>query len=209
MAWWRCSPRRPPSAPSRSEDPDGELSCRLRPVALPHPVPGRRARRPRNGQMGGAEARSVPVIDHWWQTETGSPMTQNPAGLGLLPVKYGSPGVPMPGYDIRDPRRRRPAGAARHARQCRGQAAAAARLPADAVECRPAVPRRLSRRVPRLLQDGRCRLDRRGRLSLRHGPHRRHHQCRRPPAVDRRHGGGAGRASRRRRMRRDRHRRRR
>ena len=44
---------------------------------------------------------NVPVIDHWWQTETGSPMTINPAGLGLLPVKYGSPGVPMPGYDIR------------------------------------------------------------------------------------------------------------
>jgi propionyl-CoA synthetase len=44
---------------------------------------------------------NVPVIDHWWQTETGSPMTINPVGLGMLPVKYGSPGVPMPGYDIR------------------------------------------------------------------------------------------------------------
>jgi propionyl-CoA synthetase len=43
----------------------------------------------------------VPVIDHWWQTESGFPMSQNPAGLGLLPVKYGSPGVPMPGFDIR------------------------------------------------------------------------------------------------------------
>ena len=42
----------------------------------------------------------MPVIDHWWQTETGSPITHNPVGLGLLPVKYGSPGVPMPGYDI-------------------------------------------------------------------------------------------------------------
>ncbi|RUM98386.1 propionyl-CoA synthetase [Pseudaminobacter arsenicus] len=42
----------------------------------------------------------VPVIDHWWQTETGSPISQNPVGLGLLPVKYGSPGVPMPGYDV-------------------------------------------------------------------------------------------------------------
>ena len=42
----------------------------------------------------------VPVIDHWWQTETGSPMSQNPIGLGQLPVKYGSPCVPMPGYDI-------------------------------------------------------------------------------------------------------------
>ncbi len=42
----------------------------------------------------------VPVIDHWWQTETGSPISQNPVGLGLLPVKHGSPGVPMPGYDV-------------------------------------------------------------------------------------------------------------
>lgn len=41
-----------------------------------------------------------PVIDHWWQTETGAPISQNPAGLGMLPVKYGSPGVPMPGWDI-------------------------------------------------------------------------------------------------------------
>ena len=43
----------------------------------------------------------VPVIDHWWQTETGHPISQNPVGLGLLPVKYGSPCVPMPGYDVR------------------------------------------------------------------------------------------------------------
>ncbi|RJG43630.1 propionyl-CoA synthetase [Mesorhizobium sp. DCY119] len=43
---------------------------------------------------------NVPVIDHWWQTETGSPISQNPVGLGQLPVKYGSPGVPMPGYDV-------------------------------------------------------------------------------------------------------------
>ena len=43
----------------------------------------------------------VPVIDHWWQTETGSPISQNPVGLGQLPVKYGSPAVPMPGYDVR------------------------------------------------------------------------------------------------------------
>ncbi|MHB2267649.1 propionyl-CoA synthetase [Aliihoeflea sp. PC F10.4] len=41
-----------------------------------------------------------PVIDHWWQTETGAPITQNPVGLGMLPVKYGSPGVPMPGWDM-------------------------------------------------------------------------------------------------------------
>ncbi|MET1416476.1 propionyl-CoA synthetase [Roseibium sp. HPY-6] len=41
-----------------------------------------------------------PVIDHWWQTETGWPMSGNPVGLGVLPVKPGSPGVPMPGYKI-------------------------------------------------------------------------------------------------------------
>ena len=40
----------------------------------------------------------VPVIDHWWQTETGWPVAGNPLGLGALPVKHGSPTVPMPGY---------------------------------------------------------------------------------------------------------------
>ncbi len=42
----------------------------------------------------------VPVVDHWWQTETGWAIAANPVGLGLLPVKHGSPTVAMPGYDI-------------------------------------------------------------------------------------------------------------
>lgn len=42
----------------------------------------------------------VPVIDHWWQTETGWCIAGNPVGLGQLPVKYGSSSVPMPGYDV-------------------------------------------------------------------------------------------------------------
>ncbi|WP_336486154.1 propionyl-CoA synthetase [Methylobacterium nigriterrae] len=42
-----------------------------------------------------------PVIDHWWQTETGWPIAGNPVGLGQLPVKHGSTCVPMPGYDVR------------------------------------------------------------------------------------------------------------
>ena len=42
----------------------------------------------------------MPVIDHWWQTETGWPIAANPAGIELLPVKPGSPTVPMPGYDV-------------------------------------------------------------------------------------------------------------
>ncbi|EEF26567.1 acetyl-CoA synthetase, putative [Ricinus communis] len=45
-------------------------------------------------------ALGVPVIDHWWQTETGWSIAANPIGLGRLPVKYGSCGVPMPGYSI-------------------------------------------------------------------------------------------------------------
>ncbi len=47
------------------------------------------------------ETLKTPVIDHWWQTETGWCIAGNPLGLGLLPVKHGSPTVAMPGYDIR------------------------------------------------------------------------------------------------------------
>jgi propionyl-CoA synthetase len=47
------------------------------------------------------ERLGVPVIDHWWQTETGWPIAANPVGLGMLPVKPGSPTKPMPGYDVR------------------------------------------------------------------------------------------------------------
>ena len=42
----------------------------------------------------------VPVVDHWWQTETGWAIAANPVGLGLLPIKLGSPTAPMPGYDV-------------------------------------------------------------------------------------------------------------
>jgi propionyl-CoA synthetase len=43
----------------------------------------------------------VPVIDHWWQTETGWAIAANPMGVQPLPLKAGSPTVPMPGYDVR------------------------------------------------------------------------------------------------------------
>ncbi|QEE34913.1 propionyl-CoA synthetase [Octadecabacter sp. SW4] len=41
-----------------------------------------------------------PVYDHWWQTETGYTIAGNPVGIEALPVKIGSPTVPMPGYDV-------------------------------------------------------------------------------------------------------------
>jgi len=43
---------------------------------------------------------NIPVIDHWWQTETGYTIAGNPMGIEPLPVKIGSPSVAMPGYDI-------------------------------------------------------------------------------------------------------------
>ena len=41
-----------------------------------------------------------PIYDHWWQTETGWTIAGMPAGIEALPVKIGSPTVPMPGYDV-------------------------------------------------------------------------------------------------------------
>jgi propionyl-CoA synthetase len=51
------------------------------------------------------EKLGIPVVDNWWQTETGWPICANPRGLGSddgsgLPIKAGSPSVPMPGYDV-------------------------------------------------------------------------------------------------------------
>ena len=102
----------------------------------------------------------VPVIDHWWQTETAWAICANPAGLGFLPVRYGSPGVPMPGYDLAvldDAGRPAAPGTL-------GNIVLKLPLPPGClptlVERRPALPRRLSRRLPRLLQNRRCGLSR-------------------------------------------------
>jgi propionyl-CoA synthetase len=47
------------------------------------------------------EKLGVPVIDHWWQTESGWPMATNPIGIETFPIKPGSSTLPVPGYDIR------------------------------------------------------------------------------------------------------------
>ncbi|PDS86614.1 propionyl-CoA synthetase [Rhizobium sp. L18] len=83
----------------RREDGDGELMRR-------YPMPDLRAlflagERADPETLKWAERMlAIPVIDHWWQTETGWPIAANPLGLGALPVKHGSPALPMPGYDI-------------------------------------------------------------------------------------------------------------
>ena len=46
------------------------------------------------------ERLGVPVVDHWWQTETGWPIAANLRGLDPMPIKPGSPTVPVPGYDV-------------------------------------------------------------------------------------------------------------
>lgn len=46
------------------------------------------------------QALNLPVLDNWWQTETGWPIAINPLGEGLMQVKPGSPGLPTVGYDV-------------------------------------------------------------------------------------------------------------
>ncbi|MGQ0840733.1 propionyl-CoA synthetase [Actinokineospora sp.] len=48
-----------------------------------------------------SEKLGVPVVDHWWQTETGWPICANLRGLEPMPIKAGSPSVAVPGYDVR------------------------------------------------------------------------------------------------------------
>ncbi|APO76882.1 propionyl-CoA ligase protein [Rhizobium etli 8C-3] len=83
----------------RREDADGEL---VRRYSKPHFralfLAGERAD-PETLKWA-EKMLGVPVIDHWWQTETGWPIAANPLGLGVLPVKHGSPSVPVPGYEI-------------------------------------------------------------------------------------------------------------
>ncbi|HMJ43003.1 MAG TPA: propionyl-CoA synthetase [Pseudolabrys sp.] len=107
-AFWRvCAEHRAVSlftAPTafraiRKEDPDAKLLqqhdlSKFRALFLA----GERADPP---TLAWAEqVLKVPVIDHWWQTETGWCIAGNPVGLGALPVKHGSATVPMPGYAI-------------------------------------------------------------------------------------------------------------
>jgi len=59
------------------------------------------------------EKLGVPVVDHWWQTETGWPIAANLRGLEPMPLKPGSPSVPVPGWDVQvldEQGRRAPAG---------------------------------------------------------------------------------------------------
>ncbi|MEO0821511.1 MAG: propionyl-CoA synthetase [Pseudomonadota bacterium] len=83
----------------KREDPTGEFIAR-------YPMPGLKAlylagerADPATVEWAG-EKLGVPVVDHWWQTETGYAIAANPLGIEPQPMKAGSPTLPMPGYDV-------------------------------------------------------------------------------------------------------------
>jgi propionyl-CoA synthetase len=84
----------------RKEDPNGELK-------RPHDLSGFRylflagERLDPETYRWAGELLNVPVIDHWWQTETGWAIVADPMGLDPRPTKPGSPTLPVPGYDVR------------------------------------------------------------------------------------------------------------
>jgi propionyl-CoA synthetase len=84
----------------RKEDPDCALKERYDVSSLKYQfVAGERLDPPTYHWL--SEHLHVPVIDHWWQTETGWAICANMAGLELMETKPGSPTVPVPGYDLR------------------------------------------------------------------------------------------------------------
>ncbi|MDN5616752.1 MAG: propionyl-CoA synthetase [Kocuria sp.] len=83
----------------RKADPSGELAANYDLSSLETLFVAGERLDPDTYQWAG-ELLGVPVVDNWWQTETGWPIAANPRGLEPLPIKSGSPSVPVPGYDV-------------------------------------------------------------------------------------------------------------
>ena len=137
----------------------------------------------------------LPVIDNYWQTETGWPMLAAMPGVEKTEIRFGTPSFPVYGYDLQDlPRGRHGLRAGREGHR-RHRAAAAAGLPVDGLGRRRALRFNLLLAVQgaaglfvvRLGHQGQ------GRLSLHPRPHRRRDQRRRPSSRHARNrGGGPG-----------------
>ena len=99
----RCSPRRPRSGRSARR-------TRTRPIWPSTTCPAcgtlflAGERLDPDTYQWATEILGIPVVDHWWQTETGWPICANLRGLEPMPIKPGSPTVPVPGYRRADPR---------------------------------------------------------------------------------------------------------
>jgi propionyl-CoA synthetase len=83
----------------KKEDPDAEYAGRYDLSSLKYLFLAGERLDPETYHWA-CEHLGIPVIDHWWQTETGWPIVANPAGIELLPIKPGSPTVPLPGWDV-------------------------------------------------------------------------------------------------------------
>jgi len=100
-----------------------------------------------------------PVVDHWWQTETGWPVSATCLGLGAVPSQPGSPGKIVPGYRVE----------VLNEQGHRTETPPATRCLAYALAARRQIRRSLYQQIPRLLQHRRRRLPGRGRPPVRHG----------------------------------------
>jgi propionyl-CoA synthetase len=84
----------------KKEDPGGELAGAYDLSGLSYLFQAGERLDPETYRWA-SELLGIPVIDHWWQTETGWPIVANLMGLEAMPAKPGSPTVPVPGYDVR------------------------------------------------------------------------------------------------------------
>jgi propionyl-CoA synthetase len=84
----------------RKEDPNGDLAKKYRLDTLKYLFLAGERLDPGTYHWA-RDLLGIPVIDHWWQTETGWAITADPMGLDPMPTKPGSPGLPVPGYDVR------------------------------------------------------------------------------------------------------------
>ncbi|HEY0814823.1 MAG TPA: acetate--CoA ligase [Pseudonocardia sp.] len=83
----------------KKEDPNGEYAAKYDLSSLKYLYLAGERLDPETYRWA-SELLGIPVIDHWWQTETGWPIVANPAGIELLPIKPGSPTRPLPGWDV-------------------------------------------------------------------------------------------------------------
>jgi len=84
----------------KKEDPAGALARRYDMSSLQYLFLAGERLDPETYRWAG-DLLGIPVVDHWWQTETGWPIAANLRGLEPMPTKAGSPSVPVPGYDVR------------------------------------------------------------------------------------------------------------
>jgi len=84
----------------KKEDPDGKLTREHDLSGMTYLFLAGERLDPETYRWAG-ELLGIPVVDHWWQTETGWAIAADPMGLEALPTKPGSPTVPVPGWDVR------------------------------------------------------------------------------------------------------------